>query len=630
MGKDQHLMMQKIEFVWKSIVFILVGTVVGTALLTMTFLVPTNPKNMQSTYEILEKEGWYPAMPVLSQSLDTFFDSNLPGVLDDDTDALMLHTAMETEESNPLYAALDMKGYSYYWHGYVCILRPLLALFDYGEIRFLNCVLQMLLVFGLMYLLMKQKGKLQALLLFASYVFLMPMAMQMSLQFSWVFYITYVGLFFLMKNFVWCKNNTKLYFFFMFLGMATSFLDLLTYPLYTWAIPMIWLIVLEDERGWDYYVKQVIGTGCSWLAGYAGLWIGKWLIGSLVLKRNILQEAIEEVFFRAGVKEGVSWGMSRLEAMYTNWKHYEYKLYFLLLAVWVVWIIYRSVKNGCKYNPKSWSLLLIAASSAAWYFVLYNHTQIHHFFTYRIWGISITALLVFWCECLQDKESKRCTKQKLASMLCWGMVVVCSAGLALLAKEDISVINGDKAYYEQELSGDDIASVEFVPSFSRIKQIGMGIRTESKEGECIISIYDQDALLYSESIALSEMGDGTYISLPVHWKLKAGKTYTTQISTRNSIGKTYLLITDHGEMPLSEYPHTAINGEPAMGQPISGIVYRSRPLSRMTLLFLLVSWTGVVGALFLQLWQGCLFLKAYRGKQNTSYVPPLETVKESS
>ena len=193
------------KFLGKCALILLSGSLIGTLWLTLAFMVPVNSETAEATYTILEDEGWYPASPILSRSLDTYFHSHLPGVLDNGTDTIMLRTALDTSDGNPLVRAMNMYctylhgNYSRYWHGYVAVLRPLLHFFDYSEIRILNCFGQLLLVFALMHLVVRKKGWVWGLLMFTSYFLLMPLAMPLSLQFTWVFYIGAIGCFILLK-----------------------------------------------------------------------------------------------------------------------------------------------------------------------------------------------------------------------------------------------------------------------------------------------------------------------------------------------------------------------------------------------------------------------------------------------
>lgn len=58
--------------------------------------------------------------------------------MDNFTDGIMISQASAARERNVLRQALEVQGYTYYWHGYIIILRPLLLLFDYAQIRVLN------------------------------------------------------------------------------------------------------------------------------------------------------------------------------------------------------------------------------------------------------------------------------------------------------------------------------------------------------------------------------------------------------------------------------------------------------------------------------------------------------------
>lgn len=162
---------------------------------------------------------------------------------------------------------------------------------------------------------------------------------------------------------------------------ADEFLDLLTYPLYTWAFPLLLLILLsEDGQKALNYVKTVVVSGLGWILGYAGMWFGKWALAGWIVHRNVIQEAWKEVLFRSGSEESLNL-IARLEALYDNWKHYEYPLYTALLAIWLTWFIYKSLngKTQIVRQEKNGAYLLITLSSFVWYFVLANHTLGHHF-----------------------------------------------------------------------------------------------------------------------------------------------------------------------------------------------------------------------------------------------------------
>ena len=140
--------------------------------------------------------------------------------------------------------------------------------------------------------------------------------------------------------------------------------------------------------------------------------------------------------------------------------------------------------------------------------------------------------------------------------------------LTLTAREDVSVLNGNVEYQEIELSKGEQIEEEFLPSFPRVKKFAMGIRTESVKGQCIIEIRDNEKTLYE-----------------LNWK-------------------------------LAELADTEIGGDIISGQLTSGIVYSYRPLSKYTLLFLTISWLGLLTALSFEVEQIVMWV-FHRLKRNT-------------
>lgn len=582
---------------------IVVGVFLGALLITLAYCIPVNQKNAQSSITSLNNEDWYPSATQLSSSLDTYFHSYLPGVLDGGTDGLMLDRATKEIQGNPLYEAMDMEGYTYYWHGYVVILRILLFFIDYEQFRFLNCALQLLMVFLLAHFLWEKKGQRYAMVMLSAYILLMPMAMSLSLQFSWIFYITMIASLLICYCNSWCSEQ-RIPYIFLGIGILTSFIDLLTYPLYTWAFPLLIFLLLKNGEKAGQYVKTVISSGFSWILGYAGMWFGKWVLAGWVVKRNVMQEAWEEVLFRSGSTETMNI-FTRLSALYQNWKHYEYPLYMALLFLWLLWFIYKSLKKGTQMqrNEKNDAYLLITASAFVWYFVLANHTLGHHFFTYRIWGIAISSVLFLLCESIVPQEEGVSKKSRLCLVIQWGILLILSVGMTLTAREDIDVLNGGVEYQEVELEEGSQVEEEFIPTYPTVKQFSMGIRTDSKIGHCIIEVQNDGKTLYELELELAQVSDSCYETFPVNWKFKKGKNYEIVIYAEGNETPVYLRFTKDNVNPMMELGTAEINGEIISGQLTSGVVYSYRPLSKRTLIFLTISWLGLFAALSLEVKQ---------------------------
>lgn len=608
---------KKIAGPLKVLAMIVAGVLLGAILITLVYCIPVNQTNAQKSIDSLEGEGWYPSATQLKSSLDTYFHSYLPGVLDGATDGLMLEKATRQIEGNPLWEAMNMEGYTYYWHGYVVILRVLLLFMDYEQFRFLNCILQLMMMFFVAHFIWEKKGQRYALALLTSYFLMMPMAMFLSLQFSWIFYIAMALSLLICYRHTWFTEK-RIPYIFVIAGMLTSFLDLLTYPLYTWAFPLLLLILLsEDGQKALNYVKTVVVSGLGWILGYAGMWFGKWALAGWIVHRNVIQEAWKEVLFRSGSEESLNL-IARLEALYDNWKHYEYPLYTALLAIWLTWFIYKSLngKTQIVRQEKNGAYLLITLSSFVWYFVLANHTLGHHFFTYRIWGVAITGILFLFCGSIAICKDNCSGRDRIYTFCKWGILCILAVMLTLTAREDVSVLNGNVEYQEIELSKGEQIEEEFLPAFPRVKKFAMGIRTESVKGQCIIEIRDDEKTLYELNWKLAELADTEYVQVPVDWNFKRDSNYRIVIHLEESEGPVYLRFTKDNVNPMLELGVAKIGGDIISGQLTSGIVYSYRPLSKYTLLFLTISWLGLLTALSFEVEQIVMWV-FHRLKRNT-------------
>lgn len=593
----------------KGLLLLLAGTVIGTVLLTLVFMLPVNPQNRETSYETLEEEGWYPRAAVISRSMDTHFRSYLPDVLDDSTDGIMLRTALDSSEGNPLVRAMKghnatMGDYSYYWHGYVVLLRPLLLLFDFTELRIANCAVQLILLMILAFIIGREKGLRYVLMLLTSYMLMAPVAMPLSLQFSWVYYVAYVGAIILLKKYCYFAKKTRYVFIFMALGMATSFLDLLTYPLFTWGFPLIWWIVMDrtDQKA-SFWVKRVVTSGFGWIAGYAGMWIMKWAMATVILGHNVFESAVNEVFLRSGMQGG-GLLLDRLSAIYTNWKHYEYKVYAIILLLWLVWWLGCLLVRGGHRESKCCSYLLIGVSGIVWCFVLSDHTSEHHFFTYRIFGVSVLAFLAIVLGSIPEAGVKIEMSFRKRLLLC-GVYLVTGVVAVLpvcLTREEFTVLNGYEQFTQFPMEKDDILEAEFSPTFDKLLSFDIGLQSTGNTGYCELTLWEGDTPKYQERFPLEDFGDSNYQLKGVTWELDHKTTYRLTVEAKDTEETIYVWVTDNGAMPLTEYGVLSIDGVRVDGQLLTGITYWHMPVSGWRRLFLVMTWIGVLMTIEYVLW----------------------------
>ena len=165
--------------------------------------------------------------------------------------------------------------------------------------------------------------------------------------------------------------------------MATSFFDLLTCPLLSFAVPMIFYLLLEkDQSNIKDNLCKIFLFGIIWSVGYVGMWVSKWIIASIILNENIVTDALNQLLFRTS-----SVGYSRIGAILSNvlvYKKKSYLIIFLLIAIYYIKRLRDYRNNISKNNLKELSpFFVIAMIPFVWYFILSNHSTIHFWFTYR-------------------------------------------------------------------------------------------------------------------------------------------------------------------------------------------------------------------------------------------------------
>ena len=604
------------KIIGKCVVILAAGVAFGTLLLTLSYMLPVNTENRDITYEILDKEGWYPRTSTVS-SKDGFFLSFYPDVLDNSSDKIMLTIAMDSSAGNPLVRAMESYSeyagsYSYYWHGYVTILRPLLLFFNFSEIRMWNGVCQVLIIVLLGWLIGRQKGIGYVLALMTSYILLEPRTLSMGLQYSWVFYIAYGGTLVLL-----CKRNffaqkQRFLYFFLITGMLTSYLDLLTYPLFTWGIPLVWWIMVQEERKASEWIKSVIGSGIVWIAGYAGMWTAKWITASAILRRNVLKAAVEEVFLRSGTsKAGMDNPAARWNAIYVNWRHYAYKMYMILLVGWLLWWVFCSLRKRWNKSGKRYAFFLIGLSAPVWYFVLSNHTMIHHLFTYRIFGISIMAFLALMLESVGTfREAPGLSGRGRAALFGFlGISAVLAYLCSLCAKEGSTVTNCRGPYrYEQV---EQIMEMELMfPYNTIITEMDLSLESESTVGRYEVKLWKGGKLKYQNTLYLSDCSASSLQRFSPWWRLRRGETYRITVEPVGTDAPVLAGLKVEEDI-LPEFGDVSVDGVETGRQMMMGIHYMNRhQVPADVRILITLSWIGIFMAAGYTLWgTKCLWNK---------------------
>lgn len=584
-----------------TVIILFAGILCGALLLTLAYCIPVNWNSVYSTERSVEQQGYYPNVPIITNAYNTYFQTWLPGVLDNATvRTFMLPMTFEIGD-NPLFLAMNCRGYNHYWHGYVTILRVLQLFMNYEEIQIANEFLQIALITLLAVLIGRKKGVRYVVMLISCYALLMPMAISTCIQYSAVFYLAYGACLFLIWKQKWLNQGYRLFYFFLIIGMLTSYFDLLTYPLLTWGIPMIWWVILENrETSVLAFLKKIVIHGIAWILGYGGMWFGKWILATIVLQENIIVKALYAILLRANVEDQVTFGQSnRLYALYMNWKHYTYKLYVLILLIWLLYWLASGFFKGWKKTctAKCCSFLLIGCSSFAWYLVLMNHTETHHAFTYRIFGISIAAFFAIILESTSHTKMEWKGIRHYISFFATGILLMMIACLFTLCTREITPMDNKDQEFESKVLEGEQAKFCFIPAHDRIIAIGIGLQTNSNTGWYEISVYDGESRLYEETIPVTYYNGNNYENYNVDWHLTAGKEYTISVTTHEIDGDVNLYYTADGFLPLDGCQY--YDGDSLIpSQPLLGIQYWCLPLSFKTKFLLTLTYWGLLWTIF--------------------------------
>lgn len=273
------------------------------------------------------------------------------------------------------------KKYGRYWHGSTFLMRILLLIWSYNNIRMLFYMVSSLLIVIALWRMCEKIGTWAAAVTLVAFMLVYGFVLQFSIQFMPVLVLTFAGIIAMLND-----KNDKLMACFV-IGSLTAYFDLLTTPLLTLFIPLIaWILVQRDNnQTLGKSLTETIKMSVLWGIAFAITWASKWVLATLTTDTNIWADAIQNVAHRSGYIEDYT----RLDAIMSNVDLLNSK--FVIITVIVMTII-----MALHFRREGWRqallLLLIAIVPFVWYYVVANHSYEHFWFTYRLQFISLLAL----------------------------------------------------------------------------------------------------------------------------------------------------------------------------------------------------------------------------------------------
>ncbi len=382
-----------------------------TTLMTLVFCIPE---------ELLE---WHVESSNYSFSVQfewrTFFLFGTDAArVDNGDDRMMINHALKADpQMNALEAAMSINGYSRYWHGYLVWLRPLLVLYNLGQLRyFYMMVFFMLLCLTATSMAQRLKAGLPAAIALtiavsACYLTVIPTCM----QYAHVFLITFVACIVLLRYYERIRRHLPLVF--MIVGMLTSFIDFLTAPLLTLGIPLLICLFIENHQtetfDWKSRIWMIFSCSALWAIGYVGCWACKWILSVLILDSSELDMAAEKISaWTSEMGAGSRW-----VAIEKNFRFYflEHGIRaYLVFALPALILAAKIIRHRNKAWYKGLVYLPVGLFPYLWYLVVNGHSHFHPFFSHRIQAITAFSLMLFLIDLAQwnGKNAQQITLEK--------------------------------------------------------------------------------------------------------------------------------------------------------------------------------------------------------------------------
>lgn len=318
-----------------------------------------------------------------------------------------IEVVQENKEPNQQYIR--------YWHGSMLILRPLLVFLSLEQIYKVNYISITVLALILLIIIWKRSKKLAISYLLSMIMIAFPIV-GMCLEYVWTFYIMLISSIIAIN----IKKEKNLYKLCLVTGMITCFLDFLTTEIITLFVPLILILGIKKEKNeiinFKDAVKVFFKSCVLWFIGYAGMWISKWILASLILNINAIDYVKDQALLRMNGLQGLNSAKEMYIGAITNNWHTLYPINIVkktselwwmlggLVTFFILIIDWKKIKN----NKESLIMLIIAVMPYLRYLILANHSYRHSFFTFRSQMISIMALTYFILDnCrLKDKITK--------------------------------------------------------------------------------------------------------------------------------------------------------------------------------------------------------------------------------
>lgn len=415
-------------------IWFVVTVLLGIVLLIAGCFLPQESiqRHLRQSMEELHREGMYSLVG------DRMYNS----VLDMSTDLLIVTESyltnaedIRTVFSNPYYwsdseefnymDALDelLNGntpgetihYVRYWMGFRFLIRALLTILNFYEIRRLLAVSFFSMWAFACYVISKKVGENIALALAMSVILVKPQVVSSCMQYSCCFLIAFGAIVLLPM----CrKKNISMEAFFMEIGVLTMFFDFYSTPVITFGFPLVFLYFLEEQKGRHLTIKAMISLCLSWAFGYILMWFAKLALTTVFTDINAWENAFGAFsgWMSSPANEKVSVPfLTAMSGIARGFYQYNKWLLFSGMAVGILGLIYAvAIRKGTietKSLKKNISVLGISVLPIIWLMASYRPSYVHSWFQYRGIAVFFFAVGAYLLSAVKNREKKSEVKE---------------------------------------------------------------------------------------------------------------------------------------------------------------------------------------------------------------------------
>lgn len=294
--------------------------------------------------------------------------------------------------------------YARYWHGYLILLRPMQLFFNITEIRNFMLGIFIILFIYFLYLIKKEFGISKMIIFAIALMGVDYFCVPFNLESTPVFLIMMISSIFLLKR----LDKIKDFNLFLFvIGAITSFMDFLTVPLITLAIPLCIEILHKQKNeqiNYKQYIKLIIKSSILWGIGYGATWTIKWILFDCIYQKGLIYSAINQILYRTQSRNSeAEYTISQALGMFSLYAFIIISLICIGYGIKMITNIKansREIKNSLNHM---FPFAIIAIMPYLWYIVTINHTVRHIVFVYRHMLIFLLGIMI----CIDEVFKKK-------------------------------------------------------------------------------------------------------------------------------------------------------------------------------------------------------------------------------